>query len=106
MRGHCESTIRARFQGPLCMVVLVVLLVKVVLWFISTVVGTVIRLYLDGLVCGMRGVPKILSHTHTLTAGSPPRTVYAQSLQRGLQYITYGVNSCATAQITLVISHT
>ena len=52
------------------MVVLVVLLVKVVLWFISTVVGTVIRLYLDGLVCVMTGVPKILSHVHTLTAGS------------------------------------
>ena len=66
------------------MVVLVVLLVKVVLWFISTVTGMVIRLYLDGLVCVMRGVPKILSHMHTLTAGSPPRTHYAQSLQRGL----------------------
>ena len=83
------------------MVVFVVKVVKVVKLFIILRSEAVVRAYLHGLATVMGGVPKILSRIHTLTAGSPPRTVYAQSLQRGLQYITYGVNSCATAGVSL-----
>ena len=57
----------------------------------------------DKTVFGWFGVrhDRCAKNTFTRTHPYSGVTVYAQSLQRGLQYITYGVNSCATAGVSL-----
>ena len=106
MRGHCASTIICQVLGAS------------VHGGISGFIGkSGIMVHIHGCwhgdktVFGWFGVRHERCAKNTFTHAHPysgvyPYTVYAQSLQRGLQYVTYSVNTCATAQITLVISHT